>query len=140
MLAVSADVSFEFNGSHSCLGDAILSAPGMPYEHETRMICGRMQRVYKHLYPSIRDFWLSFGARHREKTYIVYEKQRLTYGQVFDRSIYAARAFQRVYGVSKGDRVAICSRNLPEYLVAFWACHLIGAVSVMVNAYVSPTI
>ena len=139
MLALSAHVSFGFIGSYSCLGDAILSAPGMPYEIETCMISGRMQRVYKHLYPSIRDFWLSFGSRHREKTYIVYENQRLTYGQVFDRSVRAAGAFQGVYGVSKGDRVAICSRNLPEYLVAFWACHLIGAVSVMVNAYVAPT-
>lgn len=52
-----------------------------------------------------------------------------------------------------GDRVAICSRNYPEYLVAFWAsrkytfphtCHcgyvltnlaeLIGAISTLVNA------
>jgi len=34
-----------------------------------------------------------------------------------------------------GDRVAICSRNYPEYLVAFWASQLIGAVSTFVNAW-----
>lgn len=52
---------------------------------------------------------------------------------------------------NQGDRVAICSRNYLEYLVLFWACRkfpplvlpylnvlsdLIGAVSVLVNAWV----
>ena len=41
-----------------------------------------------------------------------------------------------VYGVKKGDRIAICARNLPEYIFAFWACHLVGAISVLVNACV----
>ncbi|KAH8105971.1 hypothetical protein BXZ70DRAFT_998122 [Cristinia sonorae] len=115
--------------------DAILTAPGMPYEVETRIVDGRVQRVYKHLPRSIRDFWQLYGAQHREQTYVVYEDLRLTYGEAYDGSLHVARIFERVYGVRKGDRVAICSRNLPEYLVAFWACHLIGAVSVMVNAW-----
>ncbi|TCD70812.1 hypothetical protein EIP91_001502 [Steccherinum ochraceum] len=115
--------------------DAILTAPGMPFETETRLVNGQVQRVYKHLYSSIREFWLFFSSQHREKTYVVYEDRRLSYGDVLSGSQHAARIFERVYGVRKGDRVAICSRNLPEYLVAFWACHLIGAVSVMVNAW-----
>jgi acyl-CoA synthetase (AMP-forming)/AMP-acid ligase II len=53
-----------------------------------------------------------------------------------------------------GDRVGICSRNCPDFLISFWACRtcqilifgiavlkapkdLIGAVSVLTNAYVS---
>ncbi|KAK0501759.1 hypothetical protein EDD18DRAFT_1307189 [Armillaria luteobubalina] len=38
-----------------------------------------------------------------------------------------------VYGVRKGDRGTICSHNCPNYLVVFWACHLLGAVTALVN-------
>ena len=106
----------------------------MPHEMETRLIDGRLQRVYKNLWPSLRDFWLSTASEHKDKTYIVYGDQRLTFAEVFQRSLCAAQLFATRYHVSKGDRVALCARNLPEYLVAYWGCHLIGAVSVLVNA------
>ena len=34
-----------------------------------------------------------------------------------------------------GDRVAIATRNLPEWVVAFWAAQAIGAVAVPLNAW-----
>ena len=34
-----------------------------------------------------------------------------------------------------GDRVAIATRNLPEWVVAFWAAQAIGAVVVPLNAW-----
>ncbi|KAF5363672.1 hypothetical protein D9756_000643 [Leucocoprinus leucothites] len=115
--------------------DAILCAPGTPHELETRFINGRLLRVYKHLWPSLRAFWLLAVKDHADKVYVVYEKQRYTYRQVFERSVQAAAVYRDVYGICKGDRVAICSRNYPDFLVAFWACHLIGAVSVLANAW-----
>ena len=106
----------------------------MPHEIETRLIDGRVQRVYKNLWPSLRDFWLWAAEEHKAKTYIVYGDERPSYGDVFQLSLRAAAAFAGRYGIRKGDRVAICARNLPEYLVAYWACHLLGAVTVLVNA------
>lgn len=103
---------------------------------ETRLIDGRLQRVYKNLPPSLCHFWLQSAATFRDHTYLVYEDEKLTYAETLDLSLKAAVAFKSKYQVQKGDRVAICSRNLPEFLVAFWACHLIGAVSVLINAYV----
>ncbi|KAJ3742721.1 hypothetical protein DFH05DRAFT_1527316 [Lentinula detonsa] len=115
--------------------DKILCAPNALHELETREINGQVQRVYKNLWPSLRVFWLTVSKLHPNKTCVVYENQRLTFGEVAERAIRAASIFQNVYGVQKGDRIAICSRNYPEYLVIFWACHLIGAVSVLVNAW-----
>ncbi|XP_006460626.1 acyl-CoA synthetase [Agaricus bisporus var. bisporus H97] len=115
--------------------EALLCAPGTPHEIETRLVDGRLHRVYKNLWPSLRAFWLSAAKDHANATYVVYEQQRYTYQQVFERSVRAAAMYRDVYGIRKGDRVAICSRNYPEYLVAFWACHLIGAVSVLGNAW-----
>ncbi|KAA1466482.1 acetyl-CoA synthetase-like protein [Dentipellis sp. KUC8613] len=114
---------------------AILCAPGQIHEYETRLIEGRLQRVYKNLWPSLRDFWLWVADQYKDLTYVVFEQQRITYSQAFERSLKVAAMFKTVYGVQKGDRVIICSRNYPDYIVAFWACHLIGAVAVLVNAW-----
>ncbi|KAJ3575121.1 hypothetical protein NP233_g1302 [Leucocoprinus birnbaumii] len=107
--------------------DAILCAPGNIHETETSLVDGRLLRVYKNLWPSCRDFWLSAVHQYADRTYIVYGTQRLTYRQVHERAIKAATLFR--------DRVGICSRNHPDYLVAFWACHLLGAVAVLANAW-----
>ncbi|KAJ3902008.1 hypothetical protein F5879DRAFT_272486 [Lentinula edodes] len=115
--------------------DKILCAPNALHELETREIDGQVQRVYKNLWPSLRIFWLSVSKQHSDKTCVVYENQRLTFGEVAERAARAASIFRNLFGVKKGDRIAICSRNYPEYLVLFWACHLIGAVSVLVNAW-----
>ncbi|TFK44712.1 hypothetical protein BDQ12DRAFT_742029 [Crucibulum laeve] len=115
--------------------ESILCAPGNIHEVETTVIEGRLYRVYKNLWPSLREFWLSAVKQYANETYIVYEAQRLTYQEVHERAIRVAGLFRDVYDIQKGDRVAICSRNCPDYLVAFWACHLIGAVSVLANAW-----
>ena len=121
---------------HELAGDAILCSPGMPHEVETRVIDGRVQRVYKNLWPCLRDFWLWASAEYKHLTNVVYENERVTFADAYSGSLRAAAVFRTVYGIRKGDRVAICSRNVPEYLDAWWACHLLGAVAVLVNAYV----
>uniref|UniRef100_A0A8H8CLN0 Uncharacterized protein n=1 Tax=Psilocybe cubensis TaxID=181762 RepID=A0A8H8CLN0_PSICU len=119
----------------SVVVEEILTAPGQMHETETRLVDGQLLRVYKNLWPDLRVFWLWAAREHKDAIYTVFEKQRFTFGQVFDRSLQAASIFYHVYGVRKGDRVVICSRNFPEVLVAFWACHLLGAVSALANAW-----
>ncbi|KIL66207.1 hypothetical protein M378DRAFT_10208 [Amanita muscaria Koide BX008] len=119
--------------------DAILCAPGAIHEVETRLVSGRLLRVYKNLWPTLRDFWLAAVQQYSQKTYIVFEEQRFTYQDVHDQATKLACIFKHKYNIHKafppGDRVAVCSKNCPEYLIAFWACHLIGAISVLVNAW-----
>ncbi|KIK64095.1 hypothetical protein GYMLUDRAFT_241307 [Collybiopsis luxurians FD-317 M1] len=115
--------------------DRLLCAPGSLHEIQTRNVDGLIQRVYVNLPDSVREFWLRAVQLHGEKTYIVFENQRLTFKEVGEIAVKASAIFQDLYGVSKGDRVAICCRNYPDFLIAFWACHLIGAVTVLVNAF-----
>lgn len=121
------------------LADALLCAPGQLHEVETIYLNGRMQKVYKHLWPSVREFWLSRVEKYSKNTYIIFEDQRDTYGEVHHRAVRVAAVFRHVYGVGKGghnssakmllscideytgDRVGICSRNCFDYLVSFWA-------------------
>lgn len=93
-----------------------------------------MQKVYKNLWKSVRDLLVESASLHYDMPYIVYGNRRLTYGEVLVLSKKTAAVFRDSYNVGKGDRVAICSQNNPEYLIAFWACQFLGAVAVLINA------
>ncbi|KAF9041971.1 acetyl-CoA synthetase-like protein [Hymenopellis radicata] len=117
--------------------DKLICTPGVgsPFEVEERVIDGRLQRVYKNLYPSVRKFWLWATNMHSDMTYVTFEQQRYSFKDMLNMSAKTAALFRERYSVQKGDRVAICSRNYPSYFTAFWAAHLLGAVPVLVNAW-----
>ncbi|KIY67284.1 acetyl-CoA synthetase-like protein [Cylindrobasidium torrendii FP15055 ss-10] len=115
--------------------DKLLTAPGSPLQTETRFINGRVQQVFKNLPPTLRALWIGFATQWADRTCIVYEDQRYTFGKMLQLSAAYASIFEDAYGVRKGDRVVICSRNYPSYVTALWACHLLGAVPVLVNAW-----
>lgn len=67
-----------------------------------RLIDGRLLRVYKNIWPSLRVFWLSASKDHADKTYVVYEKRRYTFRQASEQSIQAAAMYRDVYDIRKG--------------------------------------
>ncbi|KAK0187408.1 hypothetical protein F5146DRAFT_1064866 [Armillaria mellea] len=115
--------------------DRILTAPGSMLEIETRVLDGKVSKVWKNLWPSIRAFFLQSVDAHAEKIYTVFEKECYTFQEILDEAVVCAAIFRDVYKVKKGDRVVICSRNFPSYYIVFWACHLLGAVTALVNAW-----
>ncbi|KAK0455656.1 uncharacterized protein EV420DRAFT_1272222 [Desarmillaria tabescens] len=117
--------------------DKIITRSGSLFEIESRVVDGRVLKVWKNLWPSTREFFLKWTKEHADKTYVVYEKQRFSFQEMLEMAVKCAAMFRDVYGVKKGDRVVICSRNLPGYYVVFWACHLLGAVTALVNACLS---
>ena len=104
-----------------------------------QVILGQVQRVYKNLPPTVRLFFLTLSQLHGDKVAVVFEQERLTYNELRERAVKAAAILHDVCGVTKGacsvihvrlierdgyppgDRVALCSRNFPEFLVIFWA-------------------
>ena len=113
---------------------AILTAGGMAFETETIDIGGRPTRVYKNAPPHLRalfDASRQWGARE----FIIYEDERLTFETHWRAVSALAWALRDLYGVQKGDRVAIAMRNLPEWSVAFWATIVLGAVVTPLNAW-----
>jgi long-chain acyl-CoA synthetase len=96
-------------------------------------IRGVRMRIWKNAPPTLRDVF-AMGQVHGDKTYMVYENERVT----FDAHRRAAlRLAQRLVldGVVKGDRVAIIMRNVPEWSVAFWATVMCGAIATPLNAW-----
>lgn len=59
--------------------------------------------------------------------------QRLTYRLLNLRACALATVLQEKYGVKQGERVAVLAFNAPEYLDAFFACALLGAILVPLN-------
>ncbi|KAG7440416.1 long-chain-fatty-acid-CoA ligase [Guyanagaster necrorhizus] len=114
--------------------DEILTRPGSPLEIETRIIDGRVLKVWKNLWPSVRAFFLHSTKEHADKSCVIYENERYTFQEMLTMSVKCAAIFRDVFGIKKGDRVVICSRNVPSYFIVFWACHLLGAVTALVNA------
>jgi acyl-CoA synthetase (AMP-forming)/AMP-acid ligase II len=72
------------------------------------------------------------AARHAMREAIIFEGRRYTYGQFNDRVNQLARGFLDL-GITKGDKIAIYSRNCNEYFEAYFACAKIGAVLVTLN-------
>ncbi len=112
---------------------AELTAPGAPFEIATIEVRGAPMRAYAHAPPSARELWLASTA-FAERDYLVYEDERLTYGEAHAR-VNAFAAWLAERGVRRGDRVAIAMRNYPEWLLAYWACVASGVVAVGMNAW-----
>ncbi|UZJ54088.1 hypothetical protein CBS101457_003408 [Exobasidium rhododendri] len=112
-----------------------LVGEGKPFNIEDRLIDGRLQTVYKGIPPSARAFWQMCGQAYSKRTYIVFEEEKYTYGEIYLQSIKAAYFMRDVFQIRKGDMVGIGARNYPEFVVSFWAIHLLGAVACPLNSF-----
>jgi len=113
-----------------------LTAPGEMFEVQRIAVRGLSILGYIHAPASLRDVWLS-SAQHADSDYLVYEDERISYGQAHARAAALAAALAE-RGVVPGDRVAIAMRNYPEWMIAFWAVTGMGAVAVGMNAWWVP--
>jgi long-chain acyl-CoA synthetase len=113
---------------------ATLTAPGQMFEMETLTIRGVPTRTWKHAPPTLRAvFEASVG--HGDATFLVYEDERMSFVEHMRTAAALSRSLADRYGIGKGDRVAIAMRNLPEWIIAFWAAIAAGAVVVPLNAW-----
>ena len=66
---------------------------------------------------------------------LIFEDERYTYEHSFAQSSAFANALIKKFGVEKGDRIAIASRNYPEWINSFIAITSIGAIAVPLNSW-----
>jgi len=73
--------------------------------HETQLelVDGRLYKVYKNLWPNLREFWLASIAQYSQQTYTVYETRRLTYNQVHTQALRIATLLRSTYAIQKGE-------------------------------------
>ncbi len=113
--------------------EALLCAPGAPFEMEVVQIRGVPTRVWKNAPASLAAL-AAVGRSHCDATFLVYEDERVTFA-AWHKAVAALAAELQRLGVTKGDRVALASRNLPEWPVVFFATTVLGAICVPLNAW-----
>jgi long-chain acyl-CoA synthetase len=110
-----------------------LTADGAPFEVVSVEVGGTPVRAFKAAPPNVRALWLS-TAQFAERDYLVYQDERITYGEAHKR-VAAIAAWMMAEGVKPGDRVAVAMRNYPEWMLIYWAAVSIGVAVVGMNAW-----
>jgi long-chain acyl-CoA synthetase len=105
-----------------------------PFEIEVVELRGVPTTVWKHAPPSLRSVW-DASAVHGPNDYLVYRDERLTFDDAHRQVRALAQRLTTTFGVERGDRVAIATRNYPEWAIAYWATVAVGAVAVPLNAW-----
>jgi len=94
-------------------------------------VYGSSCRGYKNAPASLRDL---FEQNLTDETFIVFDQERYTFRDIWAHSSAIGQGLVSDYGIQKGDCVAICMRNFPEWIMAFQAITSIGAIAVGMNS------
>src|SRR4051812_9839405 len=112
---------------------AELTGPGGPFEIVVEDVLGHPTQVYKQRMRSLREL-VAQSALRPDVDWVVQGDQRLTVGEHDRRARVLAQSLAAL-GVGRGDRVALVSANVPEWVVTFWAVAILGATLVPLNAW-----
>jgi len=114
-----------------------LTSPGQLFEtRDYKDSCGITHKEYASFPENLRGYF-DFGSLHGEKEFLVYESERFLFKEVIAKAAQVGNALQAA-GISKGDRVAICMQNNPEFIFAYMGIVGIGAVCVPLNSWWVP--
>jgi long-chain acyl-CoA synthetase len=112
---------------------AAVTGPGGPFEIVVEDVLGVPLQVYRNRLTSMRDL-VARRDDGGDVDWVVQGDRRLTYAE-HNARVRQVAATLRDLGVEPGDRVAVLSANHIEWVVMFWACAVIGAACVPLNAW-----
>lgn len=112
-----------------------LTAPGAPFEVVEELVLGHRQRVFARRPTSLRAV-LERSAIYGDRDCLVFSDGRRLSFEELPRCVASVAAYLRSqHGIGPGDRVAICAANDLGWLLGFWACASLGAVTVAMNGW-----
>ncbi len=116
--------------------DAALTAPGAPFEVVEDDVLGERMPVFANRHANLRE-QLLFGAEQYgdRDLYVWSDGRRHTFTGLVTEVAEVAAGLRDRFGIGKGDRVAICAANCPEWILTFWACAVLDAVLVAMNGW-----
>ena len=115
--------------------NAALAGPGSPVALEDTEINGVVYKTYSEAPGTLRDLFLAAHAAFKDREFLVYEDERLTYDAIRRAVAHMAGALSTAYGIKKGDRIAILMRNYPQWPIAFFAGLSLGAIVTPMNSW-----
>ncbi|MGE5406054.1 MAG: long-chain-fatty-acid--CoA ligase [Candidatus Saccharibacteria bacterium] len=85
----------------------------------------------------VKDYFREWAEKQPEKPYLIYNDLVITYQQANSMARKLANSLIEL-GVKKGDRVAIMTINIPQYVIALQACFKAGFIVVPANPLYTP--
>lgn len=113
---------------------AEMTAPGAPFALNEVTLQGVRYRNFADLPANLGEYF-RLMHKHADQEFAVYLDQRYTFAETYAHSAALATALGERLGVAKGDRVAILSRNNPQWMMTFIATLATGVVAVPMNAW-----
>lgn len=113
---------------------ATVKAENSEYATHTESIQGVELEVFSNIPANLGEYY-KLAKQWKDDDFLVYLDERFTFGESLELSRRFSRALIEKYDIKKGDRVAICARNSPEWCMAFIAITQIGAVAVPMNSW-----
>ena len=104
------------------------------YQTTTAKVRGQTYTVFKNAPAGVADL-LEAGAAAHSGDYLSFEGERWNY-DAFRAEVYRlAQVLFEHFGVTSGTRVAVCSKNCPEMMMAILAISSLGGVVVFLNSW-----
>ena len=113
---------------------AAATGPDGPFPIVEQLVGGRPTPVFRNAPPSLRALF-SVARTRADQTFLVYEDERWTFGDVMAKVDATAAMLVDRYEIERGDRVAIAMRNYPEFIIAFAGVVSVGGIAVLLNAW-----
>ena len=79
--------------------------------------------------------YFKLGLLFKDNEMIIFESERYSYNDSYNLSAAFANSLVKDFNIKKGDRVAIASRNYPEWIHSFIAITSVGAIAVPLNSW-----
>jgi long-chain acyl-CoA synthetase len=84
----------------------------------------------------VTEFWRNSARKFPERPAVIYLGEKYDYAELWDQMESVAFNLMGM-GIKKGDRVALLLPNCPQFLIAYNAIHLCGAIVVAINPLMS---
>ncbi|MQY24205.1 class I adenylate-forming enzyme family protein [Nocardia macrotermitis] len=113
---------------------AALVGVGGPFELVEESVLGVVMPVMRDRRRAVAEL-LEASVRWGERDYLVTADRRISFAEHANSVAALSVALRDEFGVGKGDRVAIYAANTPEWVIAFWATQVLGAITVCMNGW-----
>jgi long-chain acyl-CoA synthetase len=116
----------------SIIQEICLEEPSFRLKNET--IRGVNYKCFDSEILNLNDYF-KLGLSYQNNDMIVFQDERYSFKDCYKLSSAFANSLIQNFNVKKGDRVAIASRNYPEWIYTFIAITSLGAIAVPLNSW-----
>ncbi len=116
-----------------CLGAvAELTGPGGPFEIANRTVPAK--RCYAGTPRNLNRFFEGARQTYRDLPFLEFNRERVTFGEMFDAADKLAAGLHGRHSLGKGDVVGLAMRNCQEWFIGFFAIIRLGATAALINS------